>query len=502
MELGEQDIKQLLQKSLDPVRAKPDKGDTTMSTHLLEEILHPQSIAVVGATGATKDVPFVSPLLEQGFKGKIYPVNPKYPEILGLKCYPNVKDIPGSVDYVISCLSAALVPTLIEDCSQKGVKGIHVYTGRFSETGRREAAELEQEVLKRARKFGIRLIGPNCMGVYYPREGISFAYEFPKEPGSVGVASQSGGGITFFIHLSSLRGIRFSKVISYGNGLDLNECDYLEYFSQDPETKIILMYIEGVRDGKRFFDLLSKTTATKPVVILKGGRGESGSRAVVSHTASLGGSMKVWEALLTQAGAIAARDFDELADLAVSFYFPPPIQGPRVGIFGGGGGPSVLAADACEEAGLDVIPMPAEVQEELKSRDNPMWDWIGNPADISILGGSISNVELFDMMAKNKNFDLLIGFLNEDAPRRGEAMVLRHENDAKCYIEVKQKTSTPILVVVGEKSLSSESRNDIRWKAVSEVRTSLMAAKIPVYPTVARAATAASKLVSYYQKRR
>ncbi len=478
-----------------------------MSNHPLEEILHPQSIAVVGASagvgasGGTGSVAFISPLLEHGFKGKIYPVNPKYPEIVGLRCYPSLKDIPGSIDYVISCVPATAVPSVLDDCSQKGVKAAHLYTGRFSETGHREAAELEQEVLKRARRYGIRLIGPNCMGLYYPREGISFAYDFPKEAGSVGVASQSGGGITFFIHLAALRGIRFSKVISYGNALDFTECDYLEYFTQDPETKVILLYIEGVKDGKRFPDVLRKAASIKPVVILKGGRGKSGTRAVASHTASLAGSMQIWEALIAQTGAVTAEDFDELADLATSFYFLPPILGSRVGVAGGGGGPSVLASDVCEEAGLDVIPLPMEIREELKSRGNPMWDWIGNPADVSILGGSISGTDLFRMMARNKEFDLLIALLNEDAPTTKEGIASRRKDEAKGYTKVKEETSRPILVVAGEKSLGSESHDDVRWRAMSEARTNFIAANMPTYATCTRAARAARKLITYYQRR-
>ncbi len=199
-----------------------------MSTHILEEILHPQSIAVVGASPSGRGVGFTSPLLEYGFKGKIYPVNPKYSEILGLKTYPSLREIPGSVDYVISAVPASAILNMLEDCSQKGVKCVHLFTGRLSETGRPEPAKLEQEILKQARRLGIRLIGPNCMGVYYPREGISFVTGLPREPGPVGLASQTGGGSVYLIHIASLRNIRFSKVISYGNALDLNESDYLD----------------------------------------------------------------------------------------------------------------------------------------------------------------------------------------------------------------------------------------------------------------------------------
>ncbi len=478
-----------------------------MSVDVLEEILHPKSVAVVGASGNPMafGYSYTSHLLDYGFRGKIYPVNPNYPEILGIKTYPSLRDIPGSVDYVISCISAARVLDLLEDCSQKGVKAVHLYTARFSETGREDAAELEQEVLKLARKLGIRLIGPNCMGVYYPREGLSFGYNLPKEPGSVGMVSQSGGGASGFIHLAGMRGVRFSKAISYGNALDFNECDYLDYFAQDPETEIILMYVEGVRDGRRFFDTLRRTATTKPVIILKGGRGKSGTRVVASHTASLAGSMQIWESLVAQAGAIPVKNFDEMVDLAVSFYFLPPILGPRVGVVGGGGGPSVLSADECEEAGLDVVPLPPEIREELRSRGVPIWDWIGNPMDVSILGGfGFSDVDMLQMMADNQNFDLMIALMNESVMMtlsRREGMIMRLKGAVEGYSKVKKENSKPLLTVVGDKS-SGIDYDDWSLKAISEARTRLIEAKIPFYPTMGRAARAAKKLVDYYRERK
>lgn len=156
-----------------------------MSTHPVEEILHPRSIAIVGASGSGRGGGFVSPLQRHSYKGEIYPVNPKYSEVMEMKAYPTIRDIPGPVDYVISAVPAAEVPAVLEDCAHKGVKGIHLYTARFSETGRDDAAKLEQEILKKAKEAGIRIIGPNCMGVYYPREGISWQDGFPRKPGTV-----------------------------------------------------------------------------------------------------------------------------------------------------------------------------------------------------------------------------------------------------------------------------------------------------------------------------
>jgi len=368
-----------------------------MTAYSLDEVLHPQSIAVVGTNTHGR---FVTPLINLGFKGKIYPVNPKYTEILNMKSYPTIKDIPGNVDFIISNVPAPQVPNILKDCEGKRVKGIHLYTARFSETGRKDAIELEKEVLSLAKKMGIRIIGPNCMGVYYPDQGISWQDHFPKESGTLALSSQSGQAAGQIISTITDRRIFFNKAISYGNAIDFNESDFLAYFEKDPKISLILMYIEGLKDGKRFFETLRKTTAVKPVVILKGGRGKSGTRAVASHTASLAGETSIWNTMINQAGAIPVNSIEELVDMVVSFYFLPPITGKCVGVLAGAGGATVLAADQCEEAGLDVIQLPQEIREELKNKGIRIWDWIGNPADFSIgMGDDFSPQEFLRMMA-------------------------------------------------------------------------------------------------------
>jgi len=479
-----------------------------MSVDVLEEVFSPKSVAVVGASGnpATWGYSYTAHLLDYGFRGKIYPVNPRYSEILGIKSYPSLLDVPGSVDYVISCVPAGEVLNMLSACSQRNVKVVHLYTARFSETGRQEAAELEQQILKQAREYGIRLIGPNCMGIYCPRAGLSFGYDLPKESGSVGMVSQTGGGASGFVHMASFRGIRFSKVVSYGNALDFNESDYLDYFAGDSETKIILMYVEGVKDGKRFFDTLRKAASAKPVIITKGGRGKSGTRVAASHTASLAGFIKTWEALVVQAGAIPVRNFDEMADIAVSFYFLPPVLGSRVGVVGGGGGPSVLSADECEEIGLDVIPLPQEIRQELKGKGIQIWDWVGNPIDVSIIGGfGFTDIDMLQMMAANDNFDLLIANVNEGVIvtlSRQEGMTARLQSAVDGYMNIKKQSSKPLLTIVGEKSLGRGDLGHWSTELVSETRTRLIEVGIPFYPTIGRAANAAKKLLDYYTRRR
>lgn len=449
---------------------------------------------------------FVLHLVNYGYRGQIYPVTPYWSEVLGFKAYPALKDIPGPVDYVICCLPASKVPDLLTECPQKGVRVVHLFTGRFSETGQEDATKLEIEVLRRARGLGIRLIGPNCMGIYYPKEGIAFAYDFPTEPGSVGMFLQSGGAATEFIQYASLRGIRFSKVISYGNALDLNEADFLEYLSQDHETGIIASYIEGVKDGRRFLRGLRRAALLKPVIILKAGRGSAGARQAASHTAALAGSLKTWETAIRQAGAIQARTLEEMMDLVVSFYFLPPILGTRVGILGGGGGRSVLSADEWEEAGFSVVPLPPEIEEEIKKTLPELWwGWIRNPVDVSIfpeealttnLGGNILR-----MMAQSPHFDLLIANITMGGPFSGTEFADMLKRQVAEILDIKRSGTKPVAVILNTGALGPEDFDDPRWRSLAEQKANLIAAKVPVYSTADQAANAIMRRVNYFQRK-
>jgi acyl-CoA synthetase (NDP forming) len=472
-----------------------------MSSHPLEELIHPRSIAVIGASDSGRGSGFLSALVKQGFKGTLYPVNPKYSEVMGLKAYARVRDIPGPVDYVISSIPAAGVLGLIADCAEKGVKIIHLFTARFSETGRKEAAELEQEILRQAKKANIRLIGPNCLGLYYPAEGIAFNDGMPKESGTVGLASQSGQAVGEITGFAAQRGICFSKAISYGNAIDFNECDYLDYFAQDPETKLILMYIEGVRDGPRFLNSLRAAAEAKPVIILKGGRGEAGTRATASHTASLAGSREIWNTVVAQAGAISVVDIEELVDVALAFNFLPEIRRRNVGVVGGSGGSSVMAADLCEEAGLNVVPLPDAIRQELKRQGNAIWDWIGNPADFSISMGEESSAEqVTKLMATHPDFDFLITFVS--GPWRRDPESFSMERHLKRY-SLDDMRSKPVVMVFQDRPryMNSEDDADEYDRIVAEMEAMFIREGYPMYPNIRRAASAVSKMIGYYEKK-
>ncbi|MFC1966257.1 CoA-binding protein [Chloroflexota bacterium] len=335
----------------------------------LGEIFTPRGVAVVGASPREMSAPaggFVQPLKEAGFPA-IYPVNPKYTEVLGLPCYPNLQSVPGVVDHVIVSIPAESALALLDDCAAKGVKSVHFFTAGFSESGNTERAELERAMLSKARAGGFRIIGPNCVGLYVSKSHLSNITGLPVEPGSIGFISQSGGYAQSLLYYSGPRGLRFSKVVSYGNALDVDESELLEYLSQDPETEIIAAYIEGVKDGRRFLNALNKATARKPVVIYKGGTTEAGVRAAQGHTASLAGSTAVFNALCKQTKTIRADDIEELIDVLVALRFTSPLpRGIGVGVMGQGGGPSVLAGDEMERAGLCLPRFSPEVQAELR----------------------------------------------------------------------------------------------------------------------------------------
>ncbi|MCP4750464.1 MAG: hypothetical protein GY866_06200 [Proteobacteria bacterium] len=468
-----------------------------MSNHPLEELLHPRSIAVVGASEQIRGPSYLPALKGYGFKGELYPVNPKYETVFGLKTYTRVNDIPEPVDYVISSIPAAGVLDLIDDCSEKGVKCIHLFTARFSETGRQDAAELELEILKRARAGGIRLIGPNCMGVFHPKMGIAFHPHMPKESGPVGLVSQSGGGVGEIVTSGAKRGLQFSKAISYGNALDFNECDYLEYFIQDRETEIILMYIEGLREPRRFQQVLRKATAVKPVVILKGGRGSAGTRATASHTGSMAGTQLLWDSMIKQSGAISVEDTDEIVDVALTLLFAPPILGRRTAVAGGSGGSSVWAADLCEEAGLEITDLPEDMRLELKNQGSPVWDWIGNPADFSIaMGAREGAMGIMRMMAADPAFDLLIVFMS------GVHMSGGSLEEHMKHFHLREIAGKPTLVIMGDRPGGPPIKEDQQFRdIVARMRQYMIEAKWPVYPTIKRAARAAVKAIEYYEKK-
>jgi acyl-CoA synthetase (NDP forming) len=393
----------------DNTERHPAAGGCVNRTEHLDTAFAPGSIAVIGVGPITAGRFYVESLLAAGFKGSLYPIHPNGGEISGLKILRSLKDIDGPVDFVESCIPARFVPQLIRECAEKQVKVVSMFTSGFSETGSETGRQLEAEIVSIAQDAGIRLVGPNCMGIYSPKRGVSFVTDFPKESGGVALVCQSGGNTIYLVRLAVERGIRFSKVISYGNACDVDESDMFEYLTGDSETDLVTAYIEGVKDGDRFQHVLSRLAARKPVVVLKGGVTGEGARTASSHTSSLAGSERVWSAVLEQAGALRVHSLQEMVDMMVTFRFMEPPRGRRVAMVGGGGGASVMAADACASRGFSLPPIPAEVSREMRTGlDSDAGLILTNPIELNLspeityqMGKTMLGYEGFDLMLAN-----------------------------------------------------------------------------------------------------
>lgn len=439
--------------------------------------------------------------LLQDFKGKFFFVNPKVGEILGVKTYPSLLDIPERVDYVICSISSEKVPALLEECSKKGVRMIHLFTARMSETGREEGERLEKEIVEKARKLGIRVLGPNCMGLYNPEVGLTYGYSFPEEPGPVGGIFQSGGLSTDFVHYGYLRGLRFSRVVSYGNGRDLDESELLRYFSWHPSTRVVAMYLEGVRDGRKFVSALRETAGKKPVVVLKGGKGGTGARAIRSHTASVAGREEVWRSVLRSSGAVEVDTFEELLDQLVAFAFLPPSTGRRVAVLGGGGGKSVLSADLWEREGFELPDLSPSLREKLREMCPGEWDWVGNPVDFSILQERpVMPQEWLELMDDSGDFDFFVFNLTEDDPLPEEVWRFWMDEQVNGLLRFKRR-GKPLLAVVPSAGVDSRELRRWRWGGIGEIRRRMVEEGLPVFPSVERAARALRRFVNYWERR-
>ena len=341
----------------------------------LDALFHPRSVAVVGATPGLDH--FVLPMLGAG--GKVFLVNPNRQELFGLRCYSSLLEVEEPVDYVLVAVPARLVPEILRQCVRKGVRVAHIFSSGFGEAGERE---LEEELL-RAAEGRVRIIGPNCMGIYCPTSFLRFAYHQPSEPGEVGFISQSGGQAVNFIYAGVVRGFGFSKVISYGNGVDLDAVDFLRYLGKDPETRVVGMYLEGLRRGRgrELRRVMEEVSVKKPVVVLKGGKTEEGRRAASSHTGSLAGAGEVWSGFLEQAGALEVSSFTEMADLISALLRSPLPSGTGVAVTTVSGGTSVVETDALVQEGLRVPALGegGEALERLRragtSLTNPLDIW-------------------------------------------------------------------------------------------------------------------------------
>jgi acyl-CoA synthetase (NDP forming) len=466
----------------------------------LRDIFYPESIAIIGASSddLKEKSGWTGTLLNFGYKGRLYPVNPKAATILGLKAYPSLKEIEGQVDYVILNLATTLVPKALEDCAAKEVKVVHIFTSGFAEVGNEQGKRLQEEVQSIIERTGIRTIGPNCMGVHSPGGGVSFA-NLPREEGPAALISQTGAGAARIILYGNSRGIHFGKAISYGNAVDLDSPDFLEMLADDSNTKYIALYIEGVKDGRRLLTATQKCLKNgKMVVILKAGLTEAGREAATSHTGALAGSEQGWGAFFAQTGAIRVRTLEEIVDQLVALQCMSKPGGRRVGIIGRGGGPGVIATEICERSNLKVPPFSGTVRSLLEKITTASGgSMIRNPVEVGVgrVGAQQGYIEAFKILALSQEVDLILTHLNPEAfiLYGGAPEWLNDSIDVLCQVFKTLPIPVALMLPSGE---TPESREVVQqaWAQCSK-------AGLAVFRTYESAATAISNLVTCYERR-
>ena len=351
--------------------------------HELDPFFKPKSIAVIGATPTSGKIGniIIENLFSDGYRGKIFFVNPNYKEILGMPCYPSVLACPGDIGMAIVVIPAKLVPGVMEEIGQKGVKCVTIISAGFSE-GDTEGKEREKLVLEIAKKNSIRIVGPNSLGVISPhaRMNASFARASPMD-GAIAFFSQSGAFCTAAIEYSLGEMLGFSAFVSSGNKADVDDADLVSYFARDDRTKCIAAYMESTRKGPELFHALDKASKKKPIVILKAGRSRRGAKAASSHTGALAGSDAAFEAVFRQTGVYRARTMFELFDAAQALANQPPLIGDGIAIVTNAGGMGVIATDYAEDMGLELADLSQQTLEEIGKACPPTWSW-GNPVDI------------------------------------------------------------------------------------------------------------------------
>lgn len=407
----------------------------------LKPIFQPKSVAVIGATPNTTKIGHVILRgLIKSFPGSIYPVNPNYKEIMAFDCYKTVKDIKGKVDLAVVAIPAPYVPKVIKQCGQKGVKGAIVISGGFKEVGNEK---LEEELGKTANKYNIPIIGPNCLGTLDNYSGVDtifnprYKMNRPRQ-GGISFITQSGAVGAVVMDWAGHRGFGVSKFISYGNAVNTDEVDLLNYLYKDKNTDVICMYIEGTRRGKELMQTAKKVSKKKPIIAIKSGWSEQGAQAVASHTGSLAGSNKVWESAFKQAGIIQAKQIDAMFHYARLFAEQPLPKNDRVAIVTNGGGFGVMATDACTYYGLKMAELEEKTLNNLRKK-LPAYAVFRNPLDLVGDADAERYRLALEGVMKDKNVDSVICILLFQTTDLGSEVV-------EVVSEINEKYDKPLIV--------------------------------------------------------
>jgi len=451
----------------------------------LEGIFNPRSVAIVGVSNREYNLGYrwLKSLQDAGFP-TLYPVNPKGGEMLGLKVYPRITDIPDDVDLAMLLIPREAVSDVVGDCARKRTKGVVLYTSGFRETGA-EGRKLEDEIVKIARGGGTRIIGPSCLGPYNPSARLITHYAFPRKAGVVGVIAHSGFLFNYLVNSVAATGIGPSKGISCGSDCDLGFVDFLEYMGQDPQTKIIVAYLEGVEDGKRLLQVARKVSREKPIIVLKGGDTEIGKETSASHTGTLAVPAVIWDTLCRQTGIISVDSFEQMMDTLTALFYLPRPAGKRVGVIAAPGGIAVSSADACSKLGLELPRLSAGTQQQLADLVGTLGTNLKNPVDLGPMGAMAAERYVKDaiqIVAKDLNIDMLL--VSYIGPRTTDET--RDAKSAEGLLNAVKEGGKP--VVFSGASLQGWDRGELKF---------LRQSSVPVYPEARRAAYALSRLTGY-----
>jgi acyl-CoA synthetase (NDP forming) len=467
----------------------------------LDAFFHPCSVAVIGATKKVDKAGYVifknfaTNKLRGVYVGELYPVNPNEDSILGFKCFSSIKDIPGAVDLIVVIIPAKAVPAIMEEAGNKHVKAAIIVSAGFKEVGN---VDLEEQVVAVAKKGNVRVLGPNCLGIYYSKTGVDSLFlpetkvlttgedvvATPRPmPGNIAMITQSGAfGVAALDYLTG-RQMGVSKFVSFGNKCDVTESEIIDYLLHDRETKVILAYVEDIKHGRDFLKIARRVTCKKPVVVIKSGKSSAGARAAASHTGAIAGSDKIYDAAFKQAGIIRARDMEEFFDLGKALTMQPPALGKNIGILTDAGGPGVMTVDECELLGLTVDPLSEETSQQFeKLKEQGVILKIAathNPVDLT---GSVTDEQFAiaaDLMFQDAEIDGIIFLGLHHMPGLREKYI---DDVAK----ISQKYCKPIVMCdIGETEMALFTRS--RFDRLG----------VPSYTSPEDAARAMKALVAY-----
>jgi len=406
----------------------------------LESFFSPKSVAIVGASRQKNKVGYeiLANMIGAGYKGKIYPVNPQADTIEGLKCYPDLQSIGQVPELVVIIVPAKIVPAVMQQCVKVGTRAVIIITAGFKEVGK-EGRELEEQVIQIARQAGIRVIGPNCLGVIAPANNLnaSFGGALPAA-GATGYLSQSGALLAAILDMANANGIGFSKLISIGNKADVDELDLIKALGENPDTKVIAGYLESITDGNAFVSQAEQISINKPILLMKSGGTAAGAKAASSHTGSLAGSETAYECVFERAGIIRCNSIKEQFDYAQAFANQPLPEGPCVAVITNAGGPGIMAADAIEREGLNFAKLTDETVNKLASK-LPAAANLYNPIDV--LGDALADRYEFalDVVLNDPNVDTVLVLLTPQA-------MTESATTAEAVVKIsRQKPEKPIL---------------------------------------------------------